>query len=149
VVSAPCPDEPERKIAVRITRAERRIRPIWDGRQLSFQVQLEAHARVLEMQCHIVIETPDQLDVVEDSVRKELTTKVIRLVHRLQAAEADPFGFGERVRAKLPAVWQQAGNERWFKTWAKTPVHVESIIGLVHLNMSTEPPSMKVDPSKD
>jgi len=140
LVTAPCPGGKPGLISVRINRAKRAIEPVWAGGRLSFRVRLQGDARITDLQCDLVLDSPAGLAELDDAVSEELEKRTAELITRLQEAQVDPFGFGEQVRAKLPAVWQRVGGKQWLAVWASIPVHVDARFRIVHLNMTNQPP---------
>lgn len=142
VVTVPCPDLPEHAISGEIARERRSITPIWNGSQLRFDVTITAEIHITDLQCHLNLAEPQSLATVQKALTRDVAKRVSSLISQVQAVPADPFEFGERVRAKLPALWDRIGD-RWPQVWADTPVTVTAWLKVIHLEMTTEPPQVR------
>lgn len=146
-ITAPCPGGKPGKFSVQVTRAKREIEPAVTGGKLSFRVDLTVSVKVVDIQCHEPLTDPKQLVKLADVVGADLTGRISETVRKLQEHKVDPWGFGELVRAKHPALWREVGGERWFETWAEVPVRVTAKLDVVHLNLSNQPPILEKKPS--
>ncbi len=140
VLTVPCGEEPgQEDVSFRILQAGRRIRPTLQGGRPAFTVSLTGRLRVTEIQCTRPLM---QHEVHEQLVRRaeeELHNLIVRVIEKLQAAEADPLFFGEQVRALYPAVWRQLGERRWGETWRETPVTVSVDLRLQTTGLMSNP----------
>lgn len=140
IITAPCPAGGPGMVSAKVARAGRSIKPVWDGRRLSFDVTLSGEVSLTDLQCHLNLVDPEALVSIQTALKKDLTGRIAGALRDLQANEVDPYGFGELVRAQFPALWRQVGEERWLKTWATVPIRVHPDVTVVHLNMTSAPP---------
>jgi spore germination protein KC len=148
-VTVPCPNQEEGHFSVRVLRGSHRIVPVYDGRQLSFRVDLSGQVSIIDLQCPVALTSPAMLQALAVPIQQNLVRSVAQTLKRLQAAQVDPFGFGEQVRIHLPGLWRQVGAERWPETWSDVPVKVNANLTVTHQNMSIEPPAVPRNPAKD
>lgn len=144
VITVPCPNSGDYHISARIERAERRIIPYMRGQKLSFHVQLTGEMHISDVQCLMDLVDTRTLARVQEALSADVRERVAETIRLSQAIPADPFGFGEHVRALLPAVWRRVGGDRWPQTWARTPVEVFADITLVNVQMSRMPPNLRL-----
>jgi spore germination protein KC len=143
VVTIPCPGAPDQALSAQVVHADRAISPQWDGRRLSFRVVLTGDLYMADVQCPVDLSDPATVARIEAAMRQNVAERVAGVLRKAQAVPADAFGFGERVRARWPALWHQVGDQRWLATWAKTPVQIEPRIKVTHMQTTTFPPFMQ------
>jgi spore germination protein KC len=137
VMTVACPGHPDRQVSARVYRSTRKYKPHWNGRTLSYRIELTGSVFLSDVECPLDLSEPPVLDEIRKSMEKNLQERVVQLVHHLQDRRVDPFGFGEHVRAFLPAAWRQVGRERWPDTWATVPVEVVTHIKIAHPMLTT------------
>lgn len=146
VITIPCRDAPERYASLRVASAGRDILPRWDGRRIAFQVRLRAALRLTEMQCDGDVRDPDVLHWLESAAAQAVADRVKAVIKRTQSIPADPFEFGEHVRALMPGLWPSLGGARWPRVWADTPVDVVARMSVRQSEMTTQAPNMPTQP---
>lgn len=140
VITIPCPGYPDRMVSARIDSAHRKIRPVWDGRRLSFDVPLTGAVHVAEMHCALNLTDPAQVMQLEAALSREVARYATDVMRKVKEARTDPFLFGETLRATMPAVWRRVGGTRWEETWAATPVRVTAAVRILHADVTVETP---------
>lgn len=146
VVTIPCRQGPDLYASLRVASASREILPRWDGRRISFQVRLKAALRVTEMQCPGDVRSPDVLRWLESAAAQAIADRVKGVIEKAQAVPADPFAFGEHVRALMPRLWPSVGGPRWPRNWADAPVEVMARVTIRQSEMTAEPPNKPTQP---
>jgi spore germination protein KC len=111
VVTSPCPGGGPGHVSAEIAETHRKIIPSWDGRRFAFRVELGGHLSLTDLQCHMAISGPEQVQALQDVLQKQLKTRMTNVIRKTQENRADPFAFGEIIRAKYPELWAQKGEE--------------------------------------
>jgi spore germination protein KC len=141
VVLIPAPGQPDRPVAVRITRASSRIIPEAGPDGIP-----SIMVRVKEEGCvETVVDEPDlpQLAVTRQmEAQKEAAIKleISAALAKARSLNADVFGFGEAIRRKFPKEWRRLGPE-WDRLFSTLKVNVVVEARIRHSGSVDRPPT--------
>lgn len=142
VITLPCPGEepaPELFISLRVLRAGHGVQPQWDGDSFAFTVRLNADVRITEMHCAVDLDSPAELAELRRRAELAVVERLSSMLAESQAAQADPFEFGDQVRVGFPGLWEQVGGKRWGKTWADAELQVQARFRVEHTGTAKNP----------
>lgn len=103
------------------------IKPILNGDQIEFKIQIEAEDDVLSSESNIDLLDPKQVDTLEDLLSKQLKDRVLRTIQTTQSKGVDVFNLGRILAWRYPKVWEQ-NKDRWHEVYKDCKIHVTTQI---------------------
>ncbi|MBE3575782.1 MAG: Ger(x)C family spore germination protein, partial [Firmicutes bacterium] len=122
-----------------------RLQARWEGARVR-SLEARVHADVRIMAVHGPELRPDKqhLDQVKAVAEDHICREVEQAIRRAQALQSDPFGFGERVHARMSRVdWQKLNWERAFR---RMPVRVTATVRIRSGGMMLRPLQSRIRP---
>lgn len=136
VISIPCPGEENKKVAMEIKKANRKIESdIRDG-QLKFTITVNIESRLAEQACLTDLGNPEKLMELKKSQGEVIEKEIRSIIDKAQEKySTDILGFGTELSRKFPREWQKI-KENWAEEFPKAEVDIVvnskiSDIGLV------------------
>ena len=90
--------EKEVEIAVLIKKGKSQTKLI-DEDNLTFETNTKMELRLLEQSAGIILNDAHVIDILEEEVKKNMETRFENFLSKLQALEADPFGYGRYYKS--------------------------------------------------
>ncbi len=145
IVTAECPDKSGKYLSARVYDADRRVQPVMRGSRAGFNITIGGTLHIAETQCGIDLLDPVQLQAVQSVLQRRIKERVEEVIRITQAVPADPFNFGQYLRAGMPQVWNRVSS-RWPAEWADTPVRLDIRVKVTHTQGSIRVPNWRAFP---
>lgn len=137
-VAVPCKaSDPKVTTSVRIERARTRVIPVRQGEGLRLEAKLKVYGSLLEANCDIDLEKPDEIHQLEGQVRQHILEIVRSGYSATQKLQADVIGFADMVHRKYPKLWHKAEPD-WPAEYAEIPMNLEVEFAMKRVGLSTK-----------
>lgn len=136
---APCAEEPEKLFSVRFEEGKAKIKPMVSGGKVSFQVSGTLKVILINAECSkstMTIES--QRALFKQQTSEAFLAHLKAATKQLQAAKADPAGFGKVLQRRYPAFFRQ-NAERWPELWSQAEVTYDVDVTIHHSRFLLEP----------
>jgi len=114
IITAECSEHPGKIIAFELFRHNTKVTPHLDGENIYYTLDIAMRGNLGEIQCGRQHDTmnADQLRKIEDLVAEEVKNNVLYALHINQKLQVDAIGFGAKLKAHEPLVWEKV-KDRW------------------------------------
>lgn len=123
-------------ITIAYTNIDAHIRPIKEENDFLFKADIHLEGRILSQETTTDYSNEILFQQLEERVRNEAKKEIEAVYYKIQQQyDADILGFGERVKAYLPAEWNKIDNWREKFKKAKLEIEIEVKIRRVGMNL--------------
>lgn len=124
-------------ISFDIIRAETKLLPILKNGQLKLTVKVTSEMIVTENYSKVVLLNQKNLEEIQKSIEKEITTRIKLVVNSAQNEfQSDIFGFGQAVYRKYPKAWNTVYKKNWDQDFPKLEVKIHSKVYVRRIGLS-------------
>jgi spore germination protein KC len=136
-VAFACSEEAEaqKSSAVRIIRAETKLRPVPSGGKWIMHIDVEAVGTLMEYNCGGDLSQPAQVATAEKYIEAEITSIIQKSWKAVRKHRADVLGFGDAIHKKYPKQWAEA-KDSWNELFPNTKVEISVKVKVNSAGMS-------------
>lgn len=124
IITIPSPEESEKRISIRLTGASTKVEPHYDGRNVSFNLTIEAEGDIFEQQSAEDLTNPEVIRVMNQKMAEEIKQSVQMALFAAQNEYGlDIFDFRTVFHRKYKYQWPML-KERWDQEFARADVNI-------------------------
>lgn len=123
-ITVPSPEEPAKKISIRIRQKKTKVVPEYDRESLRFDVEVKVEGDIVEQQSRENLAAPEKIKALEKGMAKEIEKRITVALEKAQDEYGvDIFGFGEAFHRKYKKDWREL-QDRWDEEFAQAKVNI-------------------------
>ncbi|MEW6423994.1 MAG: Ger(x)C family spore germination protein [Bacillota bacterium] len=143
VVTIPSPSDPTKKISFEITRSKTKVEPFYDGKTISFGVDITTEGYLVEQQSKENLIPPEVLPALEKRLAKDIEERCRMALEKAQGEyRTDVFRFGDAFHRKYKKAWRTL-KKRWNEEFADAEISVEAKVRIRNTGLLTKRASLK------
>lgn len=138
-------DIPEQggSISMDLNKLNSKIRPIFEGDKIKFQVKLTGQGMVRENNTRLDLSQPHNLALVREVLEKQIEASADRIIAKVQEKfGADVFEFGGAIHRKYPTRWASLKDD-WDREFRKAEVSVKAELVIRKIGVTGPPLHLK------
>ena len=114
VITVECPVHPGKILVFELFRHNTKLTPHVDGENIMYTLDIAMTGNLAEAQCSLQDDSmdPETIHTIEVLVAEEVKRNVLYAFHTYQTLQVDAIGFGTKLHAHKPLVWEQV-KDRW------------------------------------
>lgn len=112
IITVPCPDDENERVALEIIRARGEIEPRVDNGKVSFIIKIKEEGNLGEQTSPVDVTIPAHMKELERRKVAVIEAEIGAALRKAQELKADIFEFGEALHRRYPAVWRGL-KEKW------------------------------------
>lgn len=143
VVTVPSPTEPKKKISFEIIRSKTKAEPFYDGKTISFLVNIITEGNLVEQQSKENLIPPEVLPALEKRLAEDIEKRCRMALEKAQGEYGtDVFRFGEAFHRKYKKEWRTL-KSRWNEEFTGAEISVSAKVRIRNTGLLTKRASLK------
>ena len=143
VITISSPTRPQKKISLEATRSKTKVEPFYDGKTISFLVNIKTEGNLVEQQSTEDLLSPEALPELEKRLAKEIEQRCRTALEKAQGEYGtDVFRFGEAFHRKYKKEWRKLKN-RWNEEFAGAEISINAEVRIRHTGLLLKRASLK------
>ena len=137
-ITIPSPTEPDKKVSLQFLRVNTKITPLYDGKNIQFNVEIKTKGRLLEQQSMEDLATPEKIKALKKQADEKIKQKAQAALNKAQKEYGvDIFGFGDAFHRKYKKEWKQL-KDNWDENFTKAQVNIAVNAEISHTGLITD-----------
>lgn len=114
IITVECPEHPGTILVFELFRHNTKLMPHIEGENIVYTLDIAMRGNLAEAQCSLQHDSmsPETIHTIEGLVAEEVKRNALYAFHTYQKLQVDAEGFGGKLKAHEPLVWEQV-KERW------------------------------------